>query len=157
MTDKMKARRIDGVVLTDLRQITDDRGAVLHMLRSDSPGFEAFGECYLSEIKPGIVKAWKRHKLQTQNLAVPAGRIRIVLYDDRPGSSSKGMLLVYELGRPDAYKRIRIPANVWYGFACISNLPALIINCTDIPHRAEETETRSVDEHDIPYQWNRDD
>ena len=30
---------IDGLTFTELRQITDDRGAVLHMLRCDSADF----------------------------------------------------------------------------------------------------------------------
>ena len=103
------SRAIDGVIATELRQITDERGAVLHMLRSDSPEFTRFGECYFSELLPGAVKAWKRHRAQTQNLAVPVGRVRVAIYDDRPGSSTRGGLRILELGRPDAYLRVRIP------------------------------------------------
>ena len=76
---------IEGVIFTELRQICDERGAVLHMVRSDVPEFPGFGECYFSEVFPGAVKAWKRHRLQTQTLAVPVGRLRIVLYDDPGG------------------------------------------------------------------------
>ena len=35
---------IDGVILTPLRQIFDERGKVMHMLREDSPVFSRFGE-----------------------------------------------------------------------------------------------------------------
>ena len=65
---------IDGVILTELLQINDERGAVLHMLRNDAPEFTRFGECYFSEVLPSTIKAWKRHHNQTQNLAVPVGR-----------------------------------------------------------------------------------
>ena len=54
--------RIDGVVITELRQISDERGSVLHMFRCDSPEFVRFGECYFSELLPGAVKAWKRNR-----------------------------------------------------------------------------------------------
>ena len=74
---------IDGVVVTELRQVVDERGAVLHHMRSDAPEFSAFGECYFSEMVPNAVKAWKCHQVQTQNLAVPVGRVRFVIYDDR--------------------------------------------------------------------------
>ena len=65
---------------------------MLHMLRCDSTEFTEFGECYFSEVFPGVIKAWKRHRYQTQNLAVPVGRILIVIYDDRPNSISFGQL-----------------------------------------------------------------
>ena len=133
---------IEGVTLTELRQIGDERGAVLHMLRCDSPEFTRFGECYFSEVLPGAVKAWKRHRAQTQNLAVPVGRIRLAIYDDREGSSTQRHMQVLDLGRPDTYLRVRIPPGLWYGFACIGETPALLANCADLPHDPGESEIR---------------
>lgn len=144
---------IDGVTTTELRQISDDRGAVLHMLRNDAPEFTRFGECYFSEVLPGAVKAWKRHRIQTQNLAVPVGRMRVVIYDDREDSATRGHLQVMELGRPDAYLRLRIPPGLWYGFACMGDKPALLANCADLPHDPTESELRPIDYPTIPYQW----
>ena len=146
---------ISGVTLTDLREIKDDRGAVLHMLRNDAIDFTRFGECYFSEIVPGAVKAWKRHRKQTQNLAVPTGRVRFVLYDDRRESASYGKIDVVELGRPDNYRRLRILPGVWYGFECISEIAALVANCTDLPHDPSESDMISNDDPRIPFEWNR--
>ena len=153
--DKMTSSesQIEGVTLTPLRQIGDKRGTVLHMLRSDDPEFSQFGECYFSEVMPGVVKAWKRHNAQTQNLTVPVGRIRLVIFDDREGSASKGQLQVLELGRPDAYVRLCIPPGLWYGFACLSETPALLANCTDWPHDPSEGDGRAEDDPGIPYNW----
>lgn len=144
---------IAGVTLTELRQITDERGAVLHMVRSDAPDFTAFGECYFSEVRAGAIKAWKRHRTQTQNLAVPVGRIKIVIYDNREDSLSRGHMLIQELGRPDAYCRIRIPPGLWYGFAALGETPALIVNCADSPHQPAESEAAPLDDARIPYRW----
>ena len=144
---------IDGVVITPLRQILDDRGAVLHMLRNDAADFWCFGECYFSEVAPGAVKAWKRHTEQTQNLAVPVGRVRLVIYDNRSGSATHGRVQVLELGRPDAYARVQVPPGLWYGFACLSEVPALLANCADMPHRPAESEQMSMDTPLIPYRW----
>ena len=47
---------IDGVVITPLKQIRDERGAVLHMLRTDAPHFAGFGEVYFSVVNPGVIK-----------------------------------------------------------------------------------------------------
>lgn len=144
---------IDGVTVSPLREIRDQRGAVLHMLRADSPEFGGFGECYFSELQPGTVKAWKLHRLQTQFIAVPVGRIRLAIYDGRAGASTRGSVLVLELGRPDSYLRVRIPPGLWYGFSCISDTPALLANCADLPHDPSESESRPVDFPEVPYQW----
>ena len=122
-------------------------------MRSDAPEFTTFGECYFSEMIPGAVKAWKRHSEQTQHLAVPIGRVRFVIYDDRELSPTNGSLEVVELGRPDHYNRLRIPKGLWYGFTCLSDQPALIANCTDEPHDPTDTELRAEHDPRIPYHW----
>ena len=144
---------IDGVVLQDLRIIPADGGPVLHMRRADSPLFRSFGELYFSEVEPGSVKAWKRHAVQTQHFAVPAGRLRIVLYDDRPDSPTRGAVMETVLGRPDQYRLLRIPPRIWYGFTALGSQPALICNCADVPHDPSEGERRPRDAAEIPYHW----
>jgi dTDP-4-dehydrorhamnose 3,5-epimerase len=142
-----------GVVVEPLRQIADERGAVLHMLRCDSPWFSRFGEIYFSLVRPGVVKAWKRHRLLTQHFAVPVGRIRLALYDDRPDSPTRGQVQEILLGRPDHYCLVRIPPLLWYGFQGVSEIPALVANCTDLPHDPGESDGLPPDAPDIPYAW----
>lgn len=162
---------IDGVVLRELEIIPTQGGPVLHMLRPDAlTGPEAIGrarpaspagthaeptvgEVYFSETEAGRVKAWKCHLRQTQRFAVPRGRLKIVLYDDRADSPSRGRLEEYILGRPDAYRLLRIPPLVWYGFAALGDTPALLCNCPDLPHDPAEARRRDVDTPDIPYRW----
>ena len=43
-------KHIAGIKITPLKIIKDDRGSVMHMLRSDSEIFEKFGEIYFSTI-----------------------------------------------------------------------------------------------------------
>lgn len=131
---------IDGVMTTDLREISDARGAVLHMIRTDAPGYIGFGECYFSEVLPGALKAWKRHRIQTQNLAVPAGRVRFVIFDDRIDSPTRGVADVVEIGRPDAYLRLTVPPMLWMGFTCVGQTPALVVNVSNYPHDPAEAE-----------------
>jgi dTDP-4-dehydrorhamnose 3,5-epimerase len=145
--------KIDGVNIVALREFADENGAVLHMLRSDAPDFIRFGECYFSEVLPGAIKAWKLHHEQTQNLAAPVGRIRLVIYDDRVGSGTRGNLQIQELGRPDLYLRVQIPPGLWYGFACIGNTAAMLANCADVPHDPTESERKPVLDPSIPYDW----
>ena len=144
---------IEGVIIQQLKQITDKRGSVLHMIKNDSSLFKKFGEVYFSEVHSGLVKAWKRHKKQSQNLAIPLGKILLVVYDDRPNSNTHGEITEYRLGRPDNYKLIHIPPMLWYGFQGIGDQTSMIANYTDLPHDPEEMESLSADTSQIPYQW----
>lgn len=143
---------IKDVITQDLKQFVDERGRVMHMVRVDNPLFERFGEIYFSEILPGAVKAWKYHKKMTQLFAVPTGMIRLVVFDDRHNSMSKGMIQIHEIGSEN-YQLIKIPPSLWYGFKCISSTPALVANCTDFPHDPEESRNKRMEDHSVPYHW----
>jgi dTDP-4-dehydrorhamnose 3,5-epimerase len=145
--------RIHGVMQQPLGQIEDARGAVLHMLRGDSPLFTRFGEVYFSLVRPRVVKGWKRHRLMTQHFAVPMGQIRLALFDDRPDSPTRGQVEEYVLGRPDHYCLLRIPPLVWYGFQGLGPEEALVANLTDLPHDPAESEGRPLDTAEIPFTW----
>lgn len=148
---------ISGAFLQPLAIIPTAGGPVLHMLRSGyalmPAGSPPFGEIYFSQVDAGAVKAWKCHKRQNQLFAVPMGKIRIVLYDWRPESPSCGQMAVLELGRPDDYFLLSIPAGVWYGFTGISAEPALICNYASMAHDPDETERLPVDSPWFPYNW----
>ena len=148
--------RIAGVLVFPLREIADERGAVLHMLRNDASDFVSFGECYFSELLPGMVKAWKRQLVQTLNLAVPVGRIRLVIMDGREDSPTLGVVDELEIGRPGSYVRVKVPPGLWYGFACVGSQAALIANCADCVHHPDEVERREADDPAFPRNWMSD-
>ncbi|MBF0595047.1 MAG: dTDP-4-dehydrorhamnose 3,5-epimerase family protein [Candidatus Omnitrophica bacterium] len=143
---------IEGVIITPLKQICDERGKVMHMLRSDSPEFKAFGEVYFSSIFPGAIKAWHFHQRMILNYAVPHGRIKFVLYDDRPQSRTRGEIMELFLG-PDNYCLVTVPAMVWNGFKGIGMEVAIVANCASIPHDPLEIERKAPCDPAIPYQW----
>jgi len=145
---------IEGVFIEELKQLGDDRGKVMHMLRADSPLFSGFGEVYFSMVNPGIVKAWKKHLKMTQNFAVPVGKIKLVIYDDRLDSGSFSKVEELDIGE-DNYLLVRIPPLVWYGFKGISDSSALIANCTDIPHDPEESLRLDSYSDKVPYDWKK--
>jgi len=149
-----KENNIAGVIIQKLKIISDERGSVLHMLRNDSSLYKNFGEVYFSEINPKTIKAWKYHKSLTQNIAVLIGKVRLVLYDDRPSSKTLGQITEYEIGRDNNYCLVQIPPMLWYGFQSLDDQKALIANCTDQPHNPLESESISIDTDRIPFQWN---
>ena len=144
---------IHDVKITPLKQIVDERGKIMHMMRNDSELYEKFGEVYFSEILPGVVKAWKMQTEKTQNLAVPVNKIRLVIYDSRPNSMTSGKIKEYKIGRPDHYNLIHIPPMLWYGFQSIGSQPALVANCANYPYNTAYSKSLPYDSDQIPYQW----
>ena len=144
---------IDGVIFLPLKIISDERGAVLHMLRVNSPLYEQFGEIYFSEIKPKTIKAWKLHTKMNQHITVPYGAIKLVIYDSRDDSLSKGKVCSYLLSRKNNFYLIKIPPKVWYGFQCVGNKTSLVANCTDLPHYPDEAIKIEPNSEKIPYKW----
>lgn len=143
---------IDGVIITPLRQISDERGKVMHMLRATDPVFTSFGEIYFSCVYPNALKAWHVHKRMTLNYAVPHGRIKFVLYDDRIDSRTKGEIQEIFLGE-DNYFLVTVPPLVWNGFMGLGTEMSIVANCASIPHDPDEIERRDPFDVSIPYDW----
>jgi dTDP-4-dehydrorhamnose 3,5-epimerase len=143
---------INGVKIVPLRQIADERGKVMHMIRCDAPYFTAFGEVYFSMVYPGVVKAWHLHKVMTLNYAVPIGLIKFVLYDDRADSSTRGEVQEVFLG-PDSYQLVVVPPGIWNGFKGIGTKASLVANCSSTPHDPEEIVRQDPLDGSIPYDW----
>lgn len=143
---------IEGVVVRPLRVIPDERGKILHMLRADQPHFDTFGEIYFSCVYPGAIKAWHIHRRMTLNYAVPHGMIKLVLYDDRPASSTHGQIMEIFAGESN-HVLITVPPMVWNGFKGIGSVMAIVANCATLPHDPDEIDRRDPFESGIPYDW----
>ncbi len=124
----------------------------MHMLRCDDPGFLRFGEIYFSCVYPGAIKAWHLHREMILNYAVPVGKVKLVLYDDRQGSATKGNLMELFLG-PDNYMLVTVPAMVWNGFKGLSQDAAVVANCATVPHDPAEITRINPSDKRIPYDW----
>ena len=143
---------IDGVLVHPLGRIPDERGKIMHMLRCDDPHFERFGEIYFSVVYPGVIKGWHLHKEMTLNYAVVSGMIKLVLYDDRPDSPTRGELQELFIGESN-YVLVRIPPGVWNGFKGIGVAPAIVANCATLPHDPDEIVRMDPFDNHIPYDW----
>lgn len=143
---------INGVAVHPLRQIVDERGKIMHMLRRDDPAFQEFGEIYFSTINPGVVKAWHGHRQMVLNYVCIFGLIKLVLYDARQDSRTRGEVQEIYLG-PDNYILVTIPAEVINGFKGVAVTPSIVANCATLPHDPEEIYRIDPFDNDIPYDW----
>lgn len=154
MGELNKRDLIDGVKLTKLSQIIDNRGAVFHIMRNDSETFTKFGEAYISKVNSGITKGWKYHYKMIQNFTVIFGKMKVVLFDNRSESKTKGLINEFILDDLENYYRLTIPANIWYSFACLNTDFTLLLNISDIVHDSLESKNLELENEVIPYKWN---
>jgi dTDP-4-dehydrorhamnose 3,5-epimerase len=144
---------INGVLISKKDIIPDDRGKIMHIMKSSDEVFTSFGEVYCSTVFPGIVKGWHMHKRMTLNYVVLKGNIKFVLYDGRPESSTYKVLQEFVIGE-NQYMMITVPPFVWNGFKGIGLDEAFVINFTDIAHEKEEIVRMDPHNNDlIEYDW----
>lgn len=154
----MAQQLIHGVRVKQLKAITDERGRLMEMLRRDDELFLEFGQTYLTTMYPGVTKAWHYHKLQHDHFVCVHGMIKLVLYDDRSDSPTKGKVNEFFLGEHNQLL-VQVPPLIWHGFKNIGTGESLIVNATTKPYQHAQPDEYRVDPHknDIPYSWARKD
>lgn len=145
---------IEGVYVKKLVKRVDERGWLMEMLRSDDSFFEQFGQCYVTVCNPGYVKGWHYHNKQRDNFSVIKGTAKIVLYDQREDSKTKGEVNEFIVGE-DNPQLISIPIGVFHGFECQGNESCYIVNCPTEMYNREKPDEFRIDpfDNDIPYKW----
>jgi dTDP-4-dehydrorhamnose 3,5-epimerase len=146
--------QIDGVWTKPLKAIADERGRLFEILRSDDDGFVKFGQVYATTTYPGVIKAWHLHKVQDDNFCCVRGMVKLVLYDGREDSPTKGTVTEYFIGDHNLLL-VRVPAGVLHGWKCISTEEAIVINAPTEPYNASGPDEYRVewDSADVPYDW----
>jgi len=146
--------KIEGIKIIKKKIISDNRGKIMHMLRSDDRNFKHFGEIYFSQVYPKKIKAWHLHKKMTLNYVAVFGKIKLVLYDDRKRSKSYGKIQEIIISERN-HKLISIPPFIWNGFCSVGKEKAILANCSDIPHDKKEIVRLPHDDPKFPYNWKK--
>ncbi|MGH7730090.1 MAG: dTDP-4-dehydrorhamnose 3,5-epimerase family protein [Candidatus Eiseniibacteriota bacterium] len=149
---------IEGVLVKRLKVIPDERGWLMEMMRDDDPFFRKFGQVYLSVVYPGVVKGWHYHKKQTDHFVFVKGMAKVVLYDAREGSKTKGEINEFFMGESNPILLL-IPPLVLHGMKGIGVEPAYLVN-TPTEHYVHEDPDEfrmAPDDAAIPYDWSRKD
>lgn len=142
---------IPGVLVTPLKHVANDKGEIMHLLRKVDPGYNGFGETYISIVKPGMIKGWKRHRQMTLNLIVPVGEIEFRAIDNR---SSSGRILTGAIClSPANYQRLTVPAGVWLSFCGRGAGLNLLINVADLMHDPLEADNVPIGDPSLPDAW----
>lgn len=145
---------IEGVRVKKLRPIPDDRGFLMEILRADEDLFEGFGQCYVTLVRPRIVKGWHYHKKQIDHFICLGGAAKVVLYDTREKSKTRGEVNEYVMSLEEPML-LKIPAFVLHGFTAAGNRDAMILNIPTEPYHYKDPDEFRVSpfSKEIPYDW----
>lgn len=135
------------VYLHSLKKIETDKGTIFHGIKSSDEGFMHFGEVYLTSVKQGVIKGWRKHLKMTLNLIVINGEISLFLVDGRLGANKE--IKKITLSR-DNYKRLTVPPEIWVAFRGNKSEENLMMNIASIPHDPKESVTKPLDAFKIP-------
>jgi dTDP-4-dehydrorhamnose 3,5-epimerase len=141
---------IKGILFSPVKKINHQNGDLYHIIRNFDKGFDGFGEAYISTINYKEIKAWKRHVEMTANMVVPQGRVKMIIFDDRPGSVTNGLFNEFIMS-VDNYCRLTIPPNLLYGFMGLDKTVNMIINVANIPHNPHEQ--INYEKNHLKYNW----
>ena len=148
-----KVKKITGIKIIKKKVISDNRGKILHMIKKSNNHFKKFGEIYFSYVYPKKIKAWHIHKKMTLNYVCVFGKIKLVLYDDRKNSKTRGNIQEIILSNKNHFL-ISIPPLIWNGFCSADKNIAVLANCSDIQHDKKEIKRIPFNDPYIPYNWN---
>mgnify|MGYP005831598127 CR=1 FL=1 len=91
----------------------DDRGWSYHDIFGELKG----GQINFSIVYPGIVKAWHRHRYQTDYFFVLFGEAQVATYDPKTSKTE-----TYFIGEHNPVV-LKIPAGLWHGFTPLGGKP----------------------------------
>ncbi len=138
----------------------DERGRLMEMIRADDKELKdiRFGQVYMTTAYPGVTKAWHYHKKQTDHFVCVKGMMKVVLYDPRQDSPTKGQVNEFFIGELNPML-VKIPDGVYHGFKGISEKLTLIVNVPTELYNYEEPDEYRLPAHtnEIPYDWERKD
>ena len=146
---------IDGVQLKDLRNIVTRNGLTTEVYRDEWKLWDGNPRHVIHvSFRAHAVSAWHCHQYQTDNIFVTDGSLRLVLYDARPDSPTKGKLNVFNLSRACPMVVV-VPPTIWHGTKNLENSASGMINFFDRAYVYEDPDEWRLpeDTDQIPYRF----
>lgn len=105
---------------------------------------------------PGVIRAWHRHRRQTDAIVVVRGRALLPLYDGREASATYGVIEEHVADGAAPFA-LFVPPGVYHGYKTLGDEPALILNFPDELYDPAAPDEERVP-HDTPhiaYDWDK--
>ncbi len=135
---------IKDVVIKKVVKHSDERGFFAELVKFGEDTFHEILQTSYSETKPGVIKAWHIHDYW-EIWCIIKGKAKVVLYDMRPKSPTKGEFQEIYTGE-DNMVVIAIPGEVAHGYKPLGKK-----NMGIIYHAAEAYSPENITIRTIPY------
>ncbi|MEO8215632.1 MAG: dTDP-4-dehydrorhamnose 3,5-epimerase family protein [Acidobacteriota bacterium] len=143
---RLRGNPIDGVTFRAVRPVPHEDGHLTEVIRASWEELvDPVVQVHLTTTFPGRIRAWGLHQESTDRLFVVSGMIRIVVFDGRNDSPTRGQLNEFPVSEKNPGLLI-IPPNLYHGWKNIGTTEAVIIN---MPTRMYDYE--SPDALDLPW------
>lgn len=145
----------DGVVVHEVRNIVTRNGLTTEVYRSDWGTSETLPQQALFvTLRAGAISAWHMHQRQVDQIFVVAGALKLVLFDPREGSATRGQVfeLFLERTRPSL---VSLPPGIWHGLTPMGAADASFINFFNnlYAHDDPDEWRLPLDTSEIPYRF----
>ena len=148
-------RLIEGVKIVPAVTHPDERGTLCEISSLALKAHPApIVYVYQFTIRPGKVKGWHIHHLHDDRIFISQGTVKVVLYDNRPGSPTYQM--IYEIYRADYHRTLMvIPAYVFHAHHNVGQTEALFISMPTriYNHESPDVYRLPLDNNTIPYRF----
>jgi dTDP-4-dehydrorhamnose 3,5-epimerase len=134
-------RGLAGVEVRESCNIVTRNGLTTEVYRADWGLAAPVAQTLCVSLRAHAVSAWHCHERQLDRVFVVAGSARLVLYDDRDGSPTRGQLdeLLLDRARPTL---VTIPPGIWHGMQNLGAAECTLLNFFD-----------RVYDHAAPDEW----
>jgi dTDP-4-dehydrorhamnose 3,5-epimerase len=146
---------IEGVRVKDIRAIVTRNGVTTEIFRADwGLGGDSIEHAIRVTLLGHAISAWHLHERQTDHVFVTDGAIRLVLFDDRDGSPTRGRLDVLDLS-PARPMLVVVPPGIWHGLQNRLTETSALMNLFDRAYRYGDPDEWRLppDTDQIPYRF----
>ncbi len=147
---------IAGVVYKEVKNVIKDNGSLTELFRPEWFENTAIGQVFKVNLQPGAISAWHVHEVTIDRLSILLGTVKVVLYDTREDSPTKGLINEFKLSesRPGT---VFIPPGVWHGVQNIHHRESMILNMVDVAYRYENPDHLRIPFNDpqVPYTFEK--
>lgn len=120
--------------LIEYKIIPNEKGDIYKLMSSSNcPNFVK-GDIYFSEVKPNIIKTWRKHKVLNCIIGVVAGEIEIKL---KSSLNQKSITINLDLRNS---KMVKIKPGTWYSFENKKKSSCMLFVVLDGEHNDNEVE-----------------
>ena len=154
-TDSIEKEIIEGVKIKKLKVNKDYRGDFREVIRTDGKMIGEIKQVSIGKTKSGIIKAFHWHKYQDDLFYLLKGKIKLVLYDARENSITKGRTQVIILEKEQEPKTVFIPQGIYHGYQVLGDKEAEVLYMMNKTYNSlnPDEERVSFDDPIVDFDW----